>query len=289
MIFTDNELAALRESIEATAGFDEELRQRCARFIQRGEFDSAVRKAFILLEERLRQMLDSPGLTGTQLANLGFNPRNGLLARYLSSNESEREGLRELYSGAFKYFRNQAAHKDAGYSAVEGRAIVSFINLLLLMLYEIEGIKSAKPLPTNVELALTQMEVEFGLTTTNHLRAFLTECEQLGIEPYPSASDKHWLRFAGRLTIREKEWPTARKYKKNIFWLMAGKNPLGLFFSPSLFIEVVDFNPRVFEERLIILGFQRRTNNGGLEILFRDKSDETLYEGLLELIKDLVK
>ena len=51
MIPTDDDIKAIRESIEATAGMDKELRDRCGQLIRIGDFNSAVREAFTVLEE----------------------------------------------------------------------------------------------------------------------------------------------------------------------------------------------------------------------------------------------
>ena len=116
MIPTDDELEVIRQSIEAAAGIDEELKQRCGPLMRINAFDEAVRNAFVLLEERLRDTVIKEGLTGVQLANHAFAP-DSPLAKHLGHTPSEREGLRELFSGAFKLFRNPAAHGVVGYSS----------------------------------------------------------------------------------------------------------------------------------------------------------------------------
>jgi uncharacterized protein (TIGR02391 family) len=125
MILTDDEMRQIGRSIEAQAGLDEGLIQRCGHLIHMGAFDEAVRSAFVLLEERLRETVNGEGMTGVQLANHAFNPTKGSLAKHLGRNQAEREGLRELYSGAFRLFRNPTAHGVVGYSAAEGKAIIS--------------------------------------------------------------------------------------------------------------------------------------------------------------------
>ncbi|MBP8001628.1 MAG: hypothetical protein KA314_21640 [Chloroflexi bacterium] len=106
MILTDKELRDLREVLDTQSGLNTDLLQHCGMLIHLGKFDEAVRSAFILLEERLRTMVGQEGMTGTNLANYAFNVDTGPLAKHLANNKSEREGLRELYSGAFKLFRH---------------------------------------------------------------------------------------------------------------------------------------------------------------------------------------
>ncbi len=114
-------------------------------------FDEAVRSAFVLLEERLRECVDGQGMTGVQLANYAFNPTDGPLAKHLGRTRSEREGLRELYSGAFKLFRNPTAHSTVGYDAADGKAIIGLVNLLLRILKRAEDLPSPELFPENLE------------------------------------------------------------------------------------------------------------------------------------------
>jgi uncharacterized protein (TIGR02391 family) len=108
MILTDDEMRQIRVSIEEQAGLDEELANRCSQLIHLGAFDEAIRSAFVLLEERLWKAVNGDGMTGTNLANHAFS-KNSPLVKHLSHNLSEGEGLRELYAGAFKLFRNPTA------------------------------------------------------------------------------------------------------------------------------------------------------------------------------------
>ena len=103
MILTDNEIRHIQGAIDAHAGLDEELLRRCGHLIHLGAFDEAVRSAFVLLEERLREATKQEGMTGTNLANYAFKS-DGPLAKLLATSESERQGLRELYSGAFRLY-----------------------------------------------------------------------------------------------------------------------------------------------------------------------------------------
>src|SRR5215207_1789848 len=133
MILTDTEIREIWQSVEASSGLDDELLRRCGHLLHIGAFDEAVRNAFVLLEERLRVAVNQEGMTGTSLANSAFKA-DGPLAKQLSHNLSEREGLRELYSGAFKLFRNPTAHGVVGYDSVEGKSIIGLVNLLLKIL-----------------------------------------------------------------------------------------------------------------------------------------------------------
>ena len=50
------------------SGLDETLLERCGNLIQAGNFDEAIRSAFVLLEEQLREATGQEGMTGTKLA-----------------------------------------------------------------------------------------------------------------------------------------------------------------------------------------------------------------------------
>src|SRR2546423_6481035 len=99
MILTEDEIRRIWQTMEANSGLDSELLRRGGHLIHIGAFDEAVRNAFVLLEERLRKAVNKDGMTGTSLANYAFNSTDGPLAKQLGHSASEREALRELYSG----------------------------------------------------------------------------------------------------------------------------------------------------------------------------------------------
>lgn len=182
MILTDDEMRQIRKSLEAQAGLDEGLMQRCDHLIHMGAFDEAVRSAFVLLEERMREAVNGEGMTGVQLANHAFNPEKGPLAKHLGRTASEREGLRELYSGAFKLFRNPTAHGVVGYSAAEGKAIIGLVDLMLKILKRAEELPPPGLFAEYVETALAKAEDSLGPGATSRLRMFLGKClKELGL------------------------------------------------------------------------------------------------------------
>ena len=183
MILTDEEMRLVRRSIEVQAALDEELLQRCSHLLHLGAFDEAVRSAFVLLEERLREAVGEEGLTGTRLANQAFNPTTGPLAKHLGHTPSEREGLRELYSGAFKLFRNPTAHGLVGYDAADGKAIIGLVNLMLKLLKRAAELPPSDLFPENVEKILSEIEQGIGPGATSRLRIFLGKSMKAGLKP----------------------------------------------------------------------------------------------------------
>jgi hypothetical protein len=117
-------------------GFDEQLKMRCLPILSAGStdallWDSAVRTAGVILEERLRDVGSITDLarTGRNLVNDVFG-NNGTLASKFSVT-AERDGYRDLYAGMVGVFRNPSAHRFIDPSPEEGGAVIIFVNLLL--------------------------------------------------------------------------------------------------------------------------------------------------------------
>lgn len=117
-------------------GFDEKLKQRCLPILGAGSadpmlWDSAVRTAGVILEERLRDVgsISDPNRTGRNLVNDVFNNTGTLASKFTVP--SERDGYRELYAGIVGAFRNPSAHRLIDPSPEEGGAFIVFVNLLL--------------------------------------------------------------------------------------------------------------------------------------------------------------
>ena len=117
-------------------GFDQELKQRCLPVLGAGAsdpmlWDSAVRTAGVILEERLRDIgsISDPNRTGRDLVNDVFGKSGSLASKF--NVPSEREGYRDLYAGIVGAFRNPIAHRLIDPSPEDGGAFIVFVNLLL--------------------------------------------------------------------------------------------------------------------------------------------------------------
>lgn len=117
---------------------DPELKQRCLPILGAGGadptlWDSAVRTAIVVLEERIRQVADisDPERTGRDLANDVFGDKGNLSQVFESG--SEKQGYRDLYAGVVGVFRNRYAHRLIDPTPEDGGALIVFINLLLKM------------------------------------------------------------------------------------------------------------------------------------------------------------
>lgn len=113
---------------------DEELERELGKSI--GDPDSAVRTAFIIPEDRIR---NAAGLGherfGVDLVNAAFHPDKGIL-RDLSRVGAERQGLYDLFHGAFLLYRNPAAHRRAIYTTPAAESAITVANHLLKLVQE---------------------------------------------------------------------------------------------------------------------------------------------------------
>lgn len=118
------------------SNLDNELKQRCLPILSAGNsdptlWDSAVRTAGVILEERLRKKgsISDPNITGQGLVNKIFS-KNGTLASKFTI-DSERQGYRDLYAGIIGAYRNPSAHRLIDPTPEEGGAFIIFVDLLL--------------------------------------------------------------------------------------------------------------------------------------------------------------
>lgn len=247
------------------------------------KFDEAVRSAFVLLEERLRKAVNQDGMTGTQLANYAFNAQNGLLALQLGRTHSEREGLRELYSGAFKLFRNPTAHSVVGYDAAEGKAIIGLVNLMLKLLDRAEELPPPGLFPENVEAAISEVEVAVGPGAASRLRMFLGKCIKVGIQP---GSAEGWIAFSGSYgLVKYDHWDEAKPHKIPLFHLYPHGNGRGIAFVVQRYhAKVVRFDLENLTEELAALGFQTVGQRRDLRIDLRLANDQEFFDQLYNLV-----
>jgi uncharacterized protein (TIGR02391 family) len=287
MILTDKEMQQIRQSIEAQAGLDEELLRRCGHLLHVGAVDEAVRSAFVLLEERLRKVVGQEGMTGTQLANYAFNAKDGPLAKHLGRTQSEREGLRELYSGAFKLFRNPAAHGSVGYDASDGRAIMGLVNLMLGMLRRVDELPPPELFPENVENLLASFEGKGGPGAASRLRMFLGRCMRIGLSP--SASAKQWIPFKRYGLVKFPRWDEPRPHNFAVFYLVVDGSGHSLHFSTNYYYSnVVGFNVDRLIEELTEIGFRLVGKGQEPRVHLQMHNDQAFFDALLDSISRTV-
>lgn len=117
-----------------SSDFDEELVERAVSQYRDGHYQSAVRTAFIILEERVREMGGfSREVHGDDLMTEAFNPNGGKIV--MGDTDGEQQGFMFLFRGAMLSLRNPASHRfveevDEGYA----RDALHTVNLLLRLL-----------------------------------------------------------------------------------------------------------------------------------------------------------
>jgi uncharacterized protein (TIGR02391 family) len=269
----------VRQCLETQAGLDEELLQRCGHLIHLGAFDEAIRSAFVLLEERLRDSLNKEGITGTRLALDAFDPDNGPLAKQLAGTRSERIGLQELYAGSFRLFRNPTAHSVVDYSAAEGKAIIGLVDLLLRLLRRAGELPPPGLLPENVEALLESIEQSIGPGAASRFRSFLGRCVRAGLKPAKGATQ--WIPYRRYAFTKFDWWDEPKPH--NIAVLYHGTKTLSFPIS-AYYAAVVGFNVDQLVEELLELGFQRSGRKRDPVIDLRTSNDQAFFDSLYELV-----
>lgn len=288
MILGDDEMKAIRDAIDERSGLDVELLNRCGEFLRIGKYDEAVRNAFILLEERLRTAAgkEKENMTGTQLANFAFGAANGPLAKILGNNDNEKEGLREIYSGAFKLFRNPTAHGVVGYDRIEGKSIIGFVNLLLRLLDKIGDMPPPNSFPPNLELALTDVEKVIGPGSTSRLRKFLGRCVKSGIKP--TVASKQWIPFKRYALMKYDHWDKPKPHQLTLFYLFLGENEKFLWFPVNqYYINVIDLDIDGFKKDLKTVGFQLFGKHKDYSADLKTHNSSLFFDQLFDIVIEL--
>lgn len=123
--------------------FDDQLKKRVLPILGAGAadpmlWDSAVRTASVILEERLREVGGvTDGSIGKVLVNKVFGTGGTLTAKF--TQESERESYRDVYAGIVRLVRNPSAHRLIDPTPEEGGVLLVFVDLLLSKLEALRG------------------------------------------------------------------------------------------------------------------------------------------------------
>lgn len=118
-----------RDWCASSIHYDQELVEKVSDLLIGREFDSAIRKAFVILKTRLVSRFGVPNdLDGAPLANRLFS-QSGNLASTLDA--SERQAMRDLLAGLYGIYRNKYGHQDIKAPWHEADAVLSMINFIL--------------------------------------------------------------------------------------------------------------------------------------------------------------
>jgi len=279
MIVTNAEMDQVRRCLEAQAGLDEELLHRCGHLLHLGAWDEAIRSAFVLLEERMREALNKEGITGTRLALEAFDPDKGPLGLQLAGSRSERIGLQELYTGAFRLFRNPTAHSVVGYSAPEGKAIIGLVDLLLRLLNRAGEVPPPGLLPDNVENLLGQFEQKAGPAAASRFRSFLGKCVTAGLKPSRKATA--WIGYRKRAWVKFDWWEEPKSHNISMFY--HGSRNLS-FPIRGYYSSAVGFDTEPLIERLLEIGFRPSGKDRDPAIDLHATNDQAFFDTLLDLV-----
>ena len=127
--------AAFREWVRAAVKYDDELARGVSDLLVRREYDSAMRKAFVILRGRLAARFGvGSGVDGDALVNQVFGGKPHAALRL---DDGERQAWRNLLAGLFGVFRNRVAHEDVQPSWQEADAVISMVNHVLTSLDQI--------------------------------------------------------------------------------------------------------------------------------------------------------
>jgi hypothetical protein len=117
-------------------GFETDLVTSCIEPMRAGQFDTAVRNAYILLETKIRHtILADPDTVGVDLVEKAFHPESGMLN--FGRTPAEKQGVYFLFRGAIQAIRNPITHDlTQGYSKDEAFRMIAFVDVLLKMMNE---------------------------------------------------------------------------------------------------------------------------------------------------------
>lgn len=103
-----------------------------------GDYESAIFKAFKLLEESVRSKTKlTPDDHGAALMSKAFSPKEGILKHPDVHTEGEAQALHHLMRGSIMWFKNPRSHRTVKCDNAEKAAqVLGFANLLLNMVDE---------------------------------------------------------------------------------------------------------------------------------------------------------
>lgn len=101
----------------------------------RGDYDTAIFKAFKTIEVKVREIGGyAKSDIGVNLMRKAFSPENGKLTN-THSEQSEKQGMMDLFAGAIGLFKNPTSHRDIdGISPIEAADYIKVANCLLKMI-----------------------------------------------------------------------------------------------------------------------------------------------------------
>jgi uncharacterized protein (TIGR02391 family) len=277
MLITNDQVDDLLHKLSDLSGLDPKLSEMCGPLIRSQRYDEAVSRAFVVLEERLRELLGVHGGTGVHLAEKAFAPKSGQLADRLLLPPAEVEGIRDLFVGAFRAFRNRAAHTVAGYSLDEARAIIHLVSLLLLTL------EKARHVPVQVPDHIAHL---LSPGPSERLRVFLEELQGIGIK---MGEGKDWIPYKAMVNYQHPDWDGPRPHQATLFYLAISADKPMVAFSTDTLSRVKDLDMKQLEASLIQAGCTRASAKGtSLRLSLDEHNDQETFDRLIEILRELM-
>ena len=148
----ENQVVALRQEVERTPTLledvtDEVLQKRLSS-LTNSPFDTIIREAGVVLENRLREVAGQAGVGqhGVGLVDAALKPGRGALQ--FSEHNAEQEGVFLLYRGAMQFIRNPPMHNLIEYQSSSAQILLRLIDNLLRLLAE-KQVQSADEIDIN--------------------------------------------------------------------------------------------------------------------------------------------
>ncbi len=136
MEICSTDIETLRNSYKSNIDsefIDDELEKRINGLVTSNHLDSAVRVAFLVLTERIREKYELPNSSdGTEMINSVFGNKG-----VSQMGTSEKEPIRNLLSGLYGFFRNDYMHN----LDVKQKSEIATIHMINTMLFLLEDLK----------------------------------------------------------------------------------------------------------------------------------------------------
>ena len=279
MLITHEQVDELVTRLSDLAGLDEELMERCGVLIRSEHYDEAVGQAFVVLEERLRESLALSMGTGVRTSREAFEPETGQLVDRLNLPQGEVEGIRDLFVGAFRAFRNRAAHTVAGYGLDEARSIIYLVNLLLMVL------ERARQAPT--ERVPKRVAEAIAPAATDRLQRFLDSLQDIGIR---RGQGKGTCPYRVTLEYKSPYWKASKPHAVTVFYLYATKGKPVLAFNSKMLALVVRLDIGQLEADLLQAGCTRTVaKQSPIKLFLSERNDQATFDRLYEILRDLME
>jgi uncharacterized protein (TIGR02391 family) len=279
MLITNTQVDELLSVLDDLSGLDQELSERCSPLIRSERYDEAVSRAFVVLEERLRELLAVRSGSGGQLVQKLFSSKDTQFTDRLNLPSAEIEGINNLFAGAFRAFRNRAAHTVAGYTLEEARAIVHLVDLLLLVVEQTRR-APAQQIPEKIAQALTP-------AAKQRLQHFLERLQDIGIR---QGRGKGWIPYRAFLEYRAPSWQESRPHSVAIFYLSIKRERPMLAFNSKMLARVIGLDIKQLKTDLLqVRCIRTAAKRTPIRLFLSEYNDQATFDRLYEILRDLME